>query len=79
MIGCDKETKIGSPENGMIVCDKETKIRSQENVCQRDLEQEQVVVKSSESERRSNCGDDQTVPGDRDEEHEEEKYCCDHL
>ena len=36
-------------------------------------------MESSESERRSNCGDDQTVPGDRDEEHEEEKDCCDHL
>ena len=36
-------------------------------------------MKSSESERRSHCGDDQTVPSDRDEEHEEEKDCCDHL
>ena len=36
-------------------------------------------MKSPESERRSHCGDDQTVPSDRDEEHEEEKYCCDHL
>ena len=44
-----------------------------------DLQEEQVVVKSPESEGGSNGGDDQTVAGDGDKEDEEEKDCRNHL
>ena len=38
-----------------------------------DLQEEQVVVKPSESERGADGRDDQTVPSDRNEEDKEEK------
>ena len=44
-----------------------------------DLQEEQVVVKSSESERGADGRDDQTVPSDRNEEDKEEKDCRNHL
>ena len=44
-----------------------------------DLQEEQVVVKPSESERGPDGRDDQTVPSDRNEEDKEEKDCRNYL
>ena len=44
-----------------------------------DLQEEQVVVKPSESERGADGRDDQTVPSDRNEEDKEEKDCRNYL
>ena len=44
-----------------------------------DLQEEQVVVEPSESERGPDGRDDQTVASDRNEEDKEEKDCRNHL
>ena len=44
-----------------------------------DLQEEQVVVKAPEGERRPDGRDDQTVPSDRNEEDKEEKDCRNYL